>query len=189
MIDRNLSNVNFQTIFVSKEHSNCPLISNIVRLGKKLKDLDILDQFTSVIFSIKYGKRILINSNYTDLGKIKRENFLEIVDYNPINRILLAIGLGELLIETPVHWIIHHARKDVNVIVQINDERLIKKIVKKYPITKQEQPSGTLDLAKELLKTLRSADTIIIKNKGILFVGNNLKEVEIKVLKLYEECK
>jgi ribulose-5-phosphate 4-epimerase/fuculose-1-phosphate aldolase len=187
MIDRNLLNINLQTIYVSKEHSNCPLISNIVRLGKKLKDLEILDQFTSLIVSIKYGKRILINNNYTNLGKIKRENFLEIIDYNPINRILLAIGPGEILIETPIHWIIHHARKDVNVIVQINDKRLIEKIVKKYPITKQEQSSGALDLAKELLKTLRLADTIIIKNKGILFIGNNLKEVESRILKLYEE--
>ena len=131
MLDRNLTNVNFQTIFLSKEHSNCPLIGNIGKLGKNLKDLDILEQINSVIVSLGYGKRMLINNNYTDFGKIKRENFLEIVDYNPINRILLAIGLGELLIETPVHWIIHHARKDVNVIVQINDERLIKKIVKK----------------------------------------------------------
>jgi len=189
MIDNNLTTVNFQTIFLSKEHSKCPLISNIARFGKKLKDLDIINQFTLLIVSMEYGKRMLINNNYTDFGKIKIENFLEIVDYNPVKRILLAIGPGEILIETPVHWIIHHARKDVNVIVQINDERLIEKIVKKYPITEQEKPSGTIDLAKELLKTLRTANSIIIKNKGILFVGNNLKEVENRVIKLYEECK
>jgi len=189
MIDRNLTNGNFQTIFVSKGYSNCPLICNIGKLGKKLKELDILELINSVIVSLGYGKRMLINNNYTDFSKIKRENFLEIVDYNPVKRILLAIGSGRLLIETPVHWIIHHARKDVNVIVQINDERLNEKIVKKYPITEKERPSGTIDLAKELLKTLRIDKTIIIKNKGFLFVGNNLKEVENEILKLYEEFK
>ncbi len=189
MIDRNLTNVIFQTLFLSKEYSNCPLIRNIAKLGKKLKDLDPLEQIDSIIVSLEYGKRILINNNHTDFGKIKRENFLEIVDYNPVKRILLAIGPGEPLIETPVHWIIHHARKDVNVIVQIHDERLKEKIVKKYPITKKERPSGTIDLAKELLKTLRTDNTIIIKNKGLLFVGNSLKEVENEILKLYEEFK
>jgi ribulose-5-phosphate 4-epimerase/fuculose-1-phosphate aldolase len=189
MIDRNFKYLNFQTIFVSKEHSTCPLISNIARFGKKLKDLEIFDHLTSFIFSVKYGKRMLINNNYTDFGKIKSEDFLEIVDYNPLKKILLAIGPGEIIIETPVHWMIHHARKDVNVIFQINNENLIEKIIKKYPITLQEQPPGTIELAKELLKTLRKGNTIIIKNKGILFIGNNLKGVESRVLNLYEEFK
>jgi ribulose-5-phosphate 4-epimerase/fuculose-1-phosphate aldolase len=189
MIDRNLKTLNLQTIFVSRENSNCPFISNIARLGKKLKDLEYLDNLNSFIVSIKYGKRMLINNNYTDFDKIKREDFLEIVDYNPIKKILLVIGPGEIIIETPVHWLIHHARKDVNVIFQINNVGLIEKIIKKYPITKQEQPPGTIDQAKEILKTLRTGNTIIIKNKGILFAGNNLKGVESRVLNLYEEFK
>jgi hypothetical protein len=188
MIDKNLTNINFQTVFLSKENSNCPLISNILGLAKNLNDINILDSSILVIISIKYGKRILINNNI-DFINIKRENFLEIVDYNPVKRILLAIGSGEPLIETPVHWIIHHARKDVNVIVQINDRKIIEKIVKKYSMTEKEKPSGTIDLAKEILKTLRTANTIVIKNKGILFVGNSLKEVESEILKLYEEYK
>ena len=189
MIDRNLTNIRFQTFFVSREQSNCPLITDIARLGKELKDSDILENVTSVIVSLGYGKRILINSDYTDFTKIKRENLLEIVDYDPVKKVLLAIGSGEPPIETPVHWMIHHARDDVNAIVQINNEELSKKLAKKYPATEGEKPSGTLDLAKEILKTLRTSKNIVIKNKGILFVGNNVKEVESTVLKICEDLK
>jgi len=189
MIDRNLTNIRFQTFFVSREQSSCPLITAIARLGKKLKDSDILENVTSVIVSLGYGKRILINSNYADFTKVKRENLLEIVDYDPVKKVLLAIGPGEPLIETPVHWMIHHARDDVNAIVQINNEELAEKLTKKYPTTEKEKPSGTLDLAKEILKTLRTGKNIVIKNKGILFIGNNVKEVENAVLKICEDLK
>ncbi len=189
MIDRNFTNINFQTFFVSREQSNCPLITDIARLGKKLKDSDILENVTSAIVSLGYGKRILINCNYTDLTKIKRENLLEIVDYDPVKKVLLAIGPGEPLIETPVHWMIHHARDDVNAIVQINKEELAERLAKKYPTTEEEKPSGTLDLAKEILKTLRTDKNIVIKNKGVLFIGNNVKEVENAVLKICEDLK
>lgn len=189
MIDRNLTNINFQTFFVSREQSNCPLITDIARLGKKLKDLDILENVTLAIVSMGYGKRILINCNYADLTKIKRENLLEIVDYDPVKKVLLVIGPGEPLIETPVHWMIHHARDDVNAIVQINNEELAEKLAKKYHTTEKEKPSGTLDLAKEILKTLRTGKNIVIKNKGILFIGSNVKEVESAVLKICEDLK
>ena len=189
MIDRNFTNINFQTFFVSREQSNCLLITDIARFGKKLKDSDILENVTSTIVSLGYGKRILINCNYTDFTKIKRENLLEIVDYDPVKKVLLAIGPGEPLIETPVHWMIHHARDDVNAIVQINKEELAEKLAKKYPTTEKEKPSGTLDLAKEILKTLRTGKNIVIKNKGILFIGNNVKEVENAVLKICEDLK
>jgi len=189
MIDRNFTNIRFQTFFVSREQSNSPLIADIARLGKKLKDSDILENVTTVIVSLGYGKRILTNGKYTDFTKIKRENLLEIVDYDPVKKILLAIGPGEPLTETPIHWMIHHARDDVNAIVQINNEEIAEKLSKTYPTTEAEKPYGTLDLSKEILKTLRTGKNIVIKNKGILFVGNNVKEVESTVLKICEDLK
>jgi ribulose-5-phosphate 4-epimerase/fuculose-1-phosphate aldolase len=182
-----ISNMYFQTFFISKEQSNCPNMIDIFRFSKKLKDLEIIENIDSIIFSLRYGKRILINDDNSNFFEIKRENILEIVDYNPLKRILLAIGPGMPPIETPVHWIIHHARDDVNAICQINYKELYEKIIKKYPTTEKEQTSGTLNLAKEILKTLRSSKTILIKNDGVLFVGKNLKDIENKVENMCED--
>ena len=183
MTGRNLS---FQTFFVSREQSNCPLVSDIIRIGKKFEEHGLLKNNSGVI-SLGYGKRIIVNENNMDLGNLKRENILEIVDYDPVKKIVLAIGQKEPCIETSVHWLIHHARDDVNAVIQLNGEKLIERFSKNLPTTEKEYPSGSLELAKEILKTLRTSKSIVIKNKGVLFVGASLKEVEDLVLKTYEE--
>jgi len=188
MIRRNLANLSFQTFYVSREQSNCPLISDIIRVGKNLEKYGLLKNNSGVI-SLGYGKRILINGNDVSLAEVEREDVLEIVDYDPVKKIVLAIGQKEPRIETPVHWIIHHARNDVNAIIQLNDENLAEKLLKKLPTTEKTYPSRTLELAKEILKVLRTSKSIAIKDKGALFVGTCLKEAEDLVLKTYEESK
>jgi ribulose-5-phosphate 4-epimerase/fuculose-1-phosphate aldolase len=178
-------NIAFQTFFASKEQSNCPLISHIVRISKKLKEMDLLKDGSGIV-SLGYGKRVLINGNDVSLGDVGKEDIIEIVDYDPVKRIVLTIGNMEPNIETPVHWLIHHAREDVNMVVQINSKKLVEKFAKKLPSTEKEWPSGSLELAKEVLKTLRTGKIILIKNKGILFVGRNLKEVEDLIAKTFE---
>ena len=73
MIDDSLIKNTFQKFYISKEESNCPLILDIIKIGKKLEENNLIRKFNSGIISIKYGKRIIINSNYSDLKKIKKE--------------------------------------------------------------------------------------------------------------------
>ena len=189
MIISNLPNLNFQTFYVSKEESNCPLIPEIVKIGKNFKELNLLNQINEIVISLRYSKWVLINADDCDFGEIKKEDFLEIVDYDPIKKILLTMGPKRSRIETPVHWLIHHARDEINAVIQINDEYSGAKLGKKIPVTEKEYPSGTLEQTKEILKKLRNSKRVIIKNQGVLFVGNSIKEVEEIVLKTYEELK
>ena len=177
----------FQTYYASSEESNSPLISEIAKISKKLETLNLLENSTTTI-SLGYGKRIVINGNNTDFKNIKRENFIEVADYDPVKKIVLALGQIEPTIDTPLHYMIHHAREDVNAVIQINNEELTKKF-SKLPSTEKEQPPGTLEQIKEVLKTLRDSKSIIIKNKGILFVGLNTKEIEELLIKTCERGK
>jgi len=188
MIDENLMYPSFQTFFISTERSNCPLISNVIITCKKFKEMGLLKDTTGIV-SLSYGKRILINGSNADLKDIKREDILEIVDYDPAKKIVLAIGRIEPHIETPVHWIIQHARNDVKAIIQLNGEKIIERFSKYLPVTEKEYPPGTLELAKEILKMLRKSKRIAIKDRGVLFVGASLKEVNDLILKTYEEYK
>ena len=86
MINGNLKHPGVQTIFVSKEQSNCPLIPDIVRFGKKFKDLGVLEDTTAAVVSLKYGKRLLINGSSSNIGDIQIDDILEIVDYNPTKK-------------------------------------------------------------------------------------------------------
>jgi len=188
MTEEKIPIISFQTFYASKEQSNCPLIPDIVRIGKKLKEMGLLKGGAGVA-SLGYGRRILINAGEKSLGDVGREDVLEVVDYDPVKRVVLTIGDKEPNAETPVHWLIHHARDDVNAIVQINSKKIAERFSKKLPTTEKEWPSGTLELAKEILKALRTSKGILIKNKGAIFVGTSLKEVEDLILKNYEGTK
>ena len=91
------------TTMIAAGSSDIFLIPDIVKMGKTIEQHDLLKDRTGVI-SLGYGKRILVNANHVDLGDLKREDILEIVDYNPVKKIVLAIGQKEPCIETSVHW-------------------------------------------------------------------------------------
>jgi len=188
MQDKNITIPSFQTFFVSREQSNCPILPDMIKLGKKIKEIGISKDAKGII-SLGYGRRILINSSNLDIGKIKKEDILEVVDYDPAKKNLLVIGQNEPNIETPVHWIVISARDDVNAVVELNDEKLAEKLSKKLPTTEKEEPSGTLELAKEVLRTLRKNKNIVIKNKSVFFVGAGFKDIEESIRKISEESK
>ena len=165
----------FQTFYVSKEGSNCPLIANAIKVEKNLKENNI----SEIIISQRYGKRILINT-LEDVEET-REKFLEIVDYDPIKKVVLAMGAKEPRTETPLHWFIHHARNEVNAVIQINDEGFASKI-KKAPETEKDYSVVTLEQIKDILKQLRESKKVIIKNQGVIFVGSSIDEAEKLVL-------
>ena len=102
---------------------------------------------------------------------------------------ILAIGPKEPRIETPAHWFIHHARNEVNAVIQINDVKYAEKLEKKLPTTEKEYPVGTLEQIKEILKCLRDSKAVIVKNQGILFIGNTLEDAENLTLKTHGELK
>lgn len=188
MIVKNLTKLPLQTFFVTREVSQCPLIADIIKLEKKFERLKIITN-NDFCFSVTYGKRILINAKDFDIEHMNQEDFIEIVDFDPFKNFIIIMGKKNPNIDTPVHWLIHHAREDVNAVIQINGGKIVNKLLKSLPITKKEYPTGTLEQAKEVLKTLKDGKKILIKNRGFLFVGVSLKEVEEMVINTYEVTK
>jgi len=173
------------TLFVSRETSNCPLLSDMITLGQSLQEFGLTDKETGIL-SLDYGKRLLINAKNVDLKKITQQDIVEIVDYDPLKNIMMVIGLNDPTLETPVHWIIQKARHDVNAILQINSTSLFERFHNTLPTTERDTQPATLERAKEILRTIRNGKTILIKNEGILFVGINGKEIHDALLRYLE---
>ncbi len=182
MTERILPAPPLQTLFVSRETSNCPLLSEMITLGQSLQEFGLTDKETGIL-SLDYGKRLLINAKNVDLKKITQQDIVEIVDYDPLKNIMMVIGLHNPAVETPVHWIIQKARYDVNAILQINSPVLFERLQHSLPTTEKDTKPGTLDRAKELLRTLRNGKTVLIQNEGIVFVGMNRKEIQDALLR------
>jgi ribulose-5-phosphate 4-epimerase/fuculose-1-phosphate aldolase len=181
MVNKTQTNIPFQTFFISREISKSPLIEDIITFNKKFSKSKIINKNQTNI-SLSFGKRILITADNIDIENMGAKDIVEIVDYDPIKKIFIVIGSKIPSINASVHWLIHRARDDVNAIVQVIGENPINKFSKNSPITESEYPLGTLELAKEILKTLRINKRIVIKNVGCLCVGINLKEIENLIL-------
>jgi hypothetical protein len=181
MNERILPSPVLQTLFVSRETSHCPLISEMIKLGQRLEELGLADKETGIV-SLDYGKRLLINAKNIDVKKMKQQDVVEIVDYDPLKNIMMVIGSKDPCLETPVHWVIQKARHDINALLQINSTSLFEKLKETLPTTEKETQPIALDRAKEILKTLRNGKTILLKNEGILFTGINIKEIQTALL-------
>jgi len=181
MTEKNLSSSNFQTFFVSKETSICPMIIDIIRFGKKLDG--IIDKNFDCSISLSYGKRVIITANNVNAKQINQEDIVEIIDYDPIKNNTLIIGKKNPSFETPVHWIIQKARTDVNAVVEISSKYLYEQNCNNLPVTDDIATIGTIKRVKNILKTLQKSKIICIKNEGLLVVGLHLKEIEDSLIK------
>jgi hypothetical protein len=177
-----------QIIFVSRETSNCPLIAQMIQLGHTLGGLNLSDSDVGIA-SLDYGKRLLINGKNTDIKKMNRQDVVEIVDYDPLKNIIMVIGTKDPCIETPVHWIIQKARHDINVLLQINSRSLVDRLKGTLPTTRKETNAGTLEQAKELLRTFREGRTILLRNQAVVCAGINIQEIETALQKMRGELK
>lgn len=188
MIRDNVSVIPFQTFFVSRELSNCPLTTDIIKFGKKVDEFGILKDGECNI-SLTFGKRLLINAKKENIENLKNQDIIEIVDYDPIKNVILIIGKKSPSIETPIHWIIQKARQDVNAILQITSKNLYDHLINDLPITEKKVPKGAIEQVKEILKALRASKNILIRNEGVLFAGFNLKEIEDSLSIIFEDFK
>ena len=186
MIGEDATTIPFQTFFISRETSNCPFIADIIEFGKKLDKFEIVKDGECSI-SLAFGKRILINSKNFNIKYLKRQDIIEIVDYDPIKNVILVIGKKYPSIEMPIHWIIQKARHDVNAILQITSKSLYEHLIDDLPITQKKALKGTVEQAKQILMALRTSKNILIRNEGVMFVGFNLKEIEDTLSKMLED--
>ena len=167
---------NMKTFFLVREEVRNPLIEEIKEVGKIIKEKGLVKETYGNI-SVRYGKRMIITASGTDLGNLKNEDFVEVVDYNISSNIALVIGLKKPSIETPMHWLIYR-KPDVNAIIHVH------KFFESAPTTENYAPPGSVELAMEALKALKNANLINLKNHGSLAVGINLKKAleELKCL-------
>jgi hypothetical protein len=167
----------FETFFASKEDSNCPIIPNVIKTGREIEKKD---KELDIILSVRYGGRMLSNVVVNNFDEIGRKEFIETVDYDPVKKVLLTIGSKEGMKETPIHWMIQHARSDIHVIIQINSLNNLEK----YRVPSVENKQDILEIVKDILRKLRDDKIVKIENQGLIFTGKSLESVKKDVLKI-----
>ena len=163
-----------RTLFLSREEVKNPLVDEIKRAGKIVKEKGLVEGTYGNI-SVRYGKRIVITAANSDLGKLSNDDIVEVVDYNPATDVAMVIGLKEPSTETPMHWLIYR-RDDINAIIHVHAT------FEEAPTSEKYAKEGTLELAMEAIKALKNSKIANLMGHGSIAVGINMEEA-LKVLK------
>ena len=178
------NNKNFQSMKLSNEISNFKLIPNIIKIIGELNNKLNFENNEDIIISIKYGKRIVINCTNSNFKKMNANDFIEIVDYNPIKKMLLILGQNQPDFNMTLHWIIQNARRDENVLIQLISNSLVSKLNKN---NKKQIENNSIEISKDILIKFRNSNIAINKKHGIFIIANNLNEINSIINKLLEE--
>jgi len=140
------------TFFLSYEEIKNPLVKELKKICYKKNE--------NFSISVRYGKRILINAANTDFKNLKNSDFVEIVDYNPVNDVAMVIGTKEPCSDAPIHCLLY-SKEEINCIAIFK-----RKDKEKFKV------------AMEALKKLRNRKEVEIEDFGKIITGMTLKEVE-----------
>ena len=146
IIDRQI-----QSVKLTNELSNFFLIPDIIKFIKDLNEKINFKSDEDIIISIKYGKRIVINNSNSNLSNINPNDFVEIVEYNPLKNMFLTIGPNKPDFNMTIHWIVQNARRDKNVLVQIIRNNLIEI----NQNNKDKIKETSIEISKDILKKFR----------------------------------
>ena len=166
---------------LSVEESNCPFIPQICELGISLHQQFFKQKKESeTLISMSYGKRVIINTPAHPINHLSRDAFIEIVDYDPINNILLYIGPSKPHPLTPLHWLIHHAKPQITSLAFIQTFEQTAQITQTMFETVQKGRT-ILDTAKTVLKNLQKKPIIHIQETGVLISGETIEKIKERI--------
>ncbi|KKT02608.1 MAG: Class II aldolase/adducin family protein [Candidatus Peregrinibacteria bacterium GW2011_GWF2_43_17] len=88
--------------------------------------------------------------------------------------------------ETKLHAFIYKKRPEINWIIHLHDDFVLKNAKKlNLPTTKKEQPFGTQALVDEVGQILGLHNYIIMKNHGIIALGSSLDDTIDLIIKIH----
>ncbi|MEA2055168.1 MAG: class II aldolase/adducin family protein [Candidatus Thermoplasmatota archaeon] len=163
--------MSFETFFLGREKIRNPFVREMISIGKELADKGIGREGN---MSVRYGSRIIITARNADMGSLTESDFVEVADYDVVRNVALVIGQKEPSAETIMHWLIYR-REDINAIIHIHNT------FEKLPTTEKEKPSGSFEIALEVLKSLKNSRCINLRNHGCIAVGKSLREAREEI--------
>lgn len=166
----------FGTVFARREAPADQRVGELVEWCHRLARLGLVgDTVGNLSFRSSHG--FIINRTAGDLGKITREEFVEVLKTDIFNRELTVAGAYEPSSESMMHAAFYEARPDVNAVFHGHSQRLLDKAsTLRVPVTEKEQPYGTPELAAEILKILEWQKILVMRNHGFVAVGRTMAE-------------
>jgi len=180
--------------------------SNVFLLGKRDIDLDFpqlvnsglkkfeelkkselfVPKFNSI--SLRTVKKFIITCPESIDAELTPDDFIEIVDYDPVRDSALALGAKQPPRDILLHWLIYRAVNNINVIVNV-DIDLSPEFLEKFKIRtlEKEMKVITPEAAMGILPVLIDTNLIYLEDHGLLVYGESLMPIIDDIITLIKE--
>jgi len=170
--------VKFRTIFNNKHILDNSKLQDLINWCKEFNNMGFTPSAgngSAGNLSFRTDNGFIISSSNTNFSKISIEDFTEVISVDISKREILVNGIKEPSSESFLHNEIYQRRNDINAIFHGHSEDFLKYGDKlSLPITKEEQPEGTIELMREVTKVLDNNNFILIKHHGFLSLGDSM---------------
>jgi L-fuculose-phosphate aldolase len=173
--------IRFNTVFVSDEISSDAKIMELKEWSKKFQKSGLTPEvegnYTGNL-SFRSGEGFVITAS----GLKNKENladdcFVMVKAYDEQTNTFIVEGKKKPSSESIMHHLIYETCEDVNAVFHGHNDLTVKYAEElKLPVTRKEYESGTIELAKEVLKVLGDKKMIVLKNHGFVSLGTTMKE-------------
>ena len=178
-----------KTSFVSEDIPDDKGIEDLKKWCEQfLKNKLITLDNNSLGLSFRIDDGLVITGNKLK-ESLSNDSFVSVLNYDVYKNSLFVEGVLEPSPEAVMHYLIYNTRFEVNAIF-CGNESLIVKHAKKLKLveTSEELPSGSVELANEVLDVLGNNNFIVIKNYGFVSLGKTMKEAGDLVLKIHKKA-
>jgi len=170
----------------SKEQTHCPLIPTIVRIGKWFENYIKCSNINPEVFvSTLYGKRVIINTPPQNSTTASIEDFIEIIDFDPVRNTMLLIGQKQPSWTLAIHWYIHNTLQINGYVLELIYQKQKDTWKKTYPQVKKA--NTIIDTIKNILQQIKKNRIIVFDTTSVFILLKDIIELEKIIPKLYEE--
>jgi L-fuculose-phosphate aldolase len=179
----------FKTVFIGGDAPEESVVEEIIAAGERLNDLGLTPGNAGNI-SVRTGRGMLITVGGVNKGELSKDDVVEVVDFD--FRTANVVGRREPSSEVPMHWLIYQSYPMANAVVHVHDMNAVRnagKLKLALGVHSTEKPSnyGTQDQAFQVINALEHSQYAVIREHGIVCMGQNLGEALDLVVRVNEK--
>ncbi len=191
--------IKFDVRFIADEIPQFEEIEELVTWGKKLSDFECIATYSAPDnenclcsagnLSVRKEDHFIITSAGSNLGKLTKDDFVEVVNVDLTTKLIAVKGTTEPSSETMLHNEIYQKRDDIKVIFHGHNDCILE-FAKKLGIrsTIEQYPYGTVDLMESVIQVLDDEISfLIMKGHGFLSFGKTCQQAGEQIINVLKE--
>jgi ribulose-5-phosphate 4-epimerase/fuculose-1-phosphate aldolase len=173
--------IRFNVIFVSDEIPRDPRIDDLKDWCERFQKGGLTPEFEgnytgNLSFRCREGF-VITASGLKSKQNLSKDCFVYVKNYDEHSNTVYVEGRRQPSSEAVMHYLIYRRRKEVNAVFHGHNKAIVMNAEKLgLPVTEREHEPGTIELAKEALKSLGNKNLVVLKNHGFVSVGRTMEE-------------